>query len=140
MRLASLAIIVPLVAAAFFIGRMTAPSAAIAGLPMATTFSHFECYQAGFQGGSFNATVQLKDQFQTYKTGVSTPSLFCTPVAKTVIQGPNMKVPPPANHLTCYSIKGPTIQQTRAYANQFQQGEATVGTPALLCVPTHKTG
>ncbi len=107
---------------------------------MAATFLHFQCYQAQFQGGSFSATVQLKDQFQTYKTTVGTPSLFCTPVTKTVIQGPNMKVPQPANHLTCYTIKGPTISQSRAYANQFQKAEVTVGTPDLLCVPTNKTG
>lgn len=139
MRLASLAIIVSLVAAAFFIGRMTAPSAAIAASPMATTFSHFECYTAQVQG-SFGATVQLTDQFQTYQTGVGAPSLFCTPVTKKVIQGPHMKAPAPANHLTCYAIQGPTIQQTRAFANQFQKGEVTVGTPSLLCVPTNKTG
>ncbi|MEO6834897.1 MAG: hypothetical protein ABI231_03205 [Candidatus Tumulicola sp.] len=104
-----------------------------------TTFSHFECYKASFQG-QFAATVQLTDQFQQYQTGVGTPELFCTPVVKKVLSGPPLSVPPPADHLTCYSIQGPTIQQTRAFSNQFQRNQVQVGMPVLLCVPTHKTG
>jgi hypothetical protein len=59
---------------------------------------------------------------------------------KKVISGPNFKVPKPADHLTCYSIKGPTIDQTRKMQNQFIRNAVNVGTPTLLCVPTHKTG
>jgi hypothetical protein len=126
---------------AFALGRLTGIStpAAAAFMPQATTFSHFECYTAQlpkFPG----ADVYLTDQFQTYSTGVGQAQYFCTPVMKKVIKGPNMKVPPPADHLTCYQIQGPTINQQRPFYNQFQKGSVVVETPALLCLPTHKTG
>jgi hypothetical protein len=138
MRLLGLAIGVIAVVAAFVIGRATSPSAASA-MPLATTFEHFDCYTATWQG-KFSATVNLKDQFQSYDTGVGAPQFFCNPVTKTVISGPKMKAPSPANHLACYAIQGPTINQTRPFANQFIASEVTVGTPSLLCVPTNKTG
>jgi hypothetical protein len=141
MRISSLATVALVVVAAFAIGRETAsPTPAVAqGMMARTTFSHFECYQAQI-GGQFAATVELTDQFQQYQTNVGPAQLFCTPVTKKVISGPNMRVPNPADHLTCYQIKGPTIQQSRAYANQFISNKVLVGTPSLLCVPTHKTG
>lgn len=140
MRYISLSIAAIALLAAFAFGRMTAPaSPALAMMQPAVTFSHFECYQAKF-GGQFGATVALQDQFQEYNTGVGAPQLFCTPVLKKVISGHNLKVPSPADHLTCYSIQGPTIDQTRKMQNQFIRNTVTVGTPTLLCVPTHKTG
>ena len=140
MRYFSFPIVAAAIVVAFAIGRVTAaPAPAIAEQPYATTFSHFECYQATFQG-QFSANVQLTDQFQSYATSVGSPQLFCTPVTKKVLSGPRMRAPSPANHLTCYSIKGPTIQQSRAFANQFLKGQVQVGTPSLLCVPTNKTG
>lgn len=142
MRFIGLALSVVLLASAFLIGRVTAPTAASASMmqPMVTTFSHFECYMAKF-GQAPGAAVQLTDQFQTYQTKIGVPELFCTPVTKKVLSGPHFRPPPPADHLTCYAIQGPTINQTRAYANQFlKQDQVTVGTPTLLCVPTHKTG
>ena len=142
MRFISVGLVVLLLASAFIAGRITAsPPAAASGLtPMVTTFSHFECYTAKF-GMMPQALVQLTDQFQTYQTKLGPPQLFCTPVAKKVISGRHFTVPPPANHLTCYMIAGPTIQQQRPYANQFVQNDSVVvGTPNLLCLPTHKTG
>lgn len=141
MRYVTLGLVVLLVASAFIVGRITAsPPAAASGLmPMVTTFSHFECYTAKF-GMAPRAAVQLTDQFQTYQTQIGPPMFFCTPVTKKVISGHNMKVPPPADHLTCYAISGPQISQTRPYANQFVKDMVTVGMPSLLCLPTHKTG
>jgi hypothetical protein len=140
MRLVSSAIIAVVVVAAFTLGRMTSTSEPAAAAPMArTVFSHFECYTATFQGSFPGAVVQLTDQFQTFQTKVGPPELFCTPVKKKVISGPNLRVPPPADHLTCYPIQGPTLQVTKAFANQFEQGNVMVGTPTILCVPTHKT-
>lgn len=141
MRFVSLGLGVLLVASAFFLGRVTAsPPAAASGLtPMRTAFSHFECYTATF-GMQPGALLQLTDQFQKYQTKLGVPELFCTPVMKKVISGPHLTPPPPADHLTCYAIQGPTIQQSRAYANQFVNDQVMVGTPSLLCVPTHKTG
>lgn len=142
MRLIGLAFGVVLLASAFGLGRLTAPSTADASLiqPMVTTFSHFECYAAKFRE-SPGAAVELTDQFQTYETKIGVPQLFCTPVTKKVISGPHLKPPAPADHLTCYAIQGPTINTSRPYANQFvKQDEVAVGTPTLLCVPTHKTG
>jgi hypothetical protein len=142
MRFVSLAIGVLAIVTAFVIGRVTASPtpAEAAGMIAVRTFSHFECYSAKFQGSFGGATVLLTDQFQQFQTSVGPPELFCTPVTKKVLSGPHMRVPPPADHLTCYPIQGPTIQQTRAYANQFQMGQVQVGTPTILCVPTHKTG
>jgi hypothetical protein len=141
MRLVSLAIALLALSTAFMLGRVTASSTpAEAAVPFARTFSHFECYAAKFQGQFGGATVELTDQFQQFQTGVGAPQLFCTPVTKKVVSGPNMRVPAPADHLTCYPIQGPTLQQTRQFANQFEKGQVTVGTPNMLCLPTHKTG
>ena len=141
MRFVSLAIGVLAVLTAFVLGRVTAsPTPAEAAVPYARTFSHFECYSAKFQSQFGGATVLLTDQFQQFQTGVGPPQLFCTPVTKKVLSGPNMRVPAPADHLTCYTIQGPTLQQTRPYADQFEMGQVTVGTPTMLCLPTHKTG
>lgn len=142
MRYVTFGVVVLVVASAFLVGRITAsPPAAASGLmPMATTFSHFECYSAKF-GMAPQAAVQLTDQFQTYQTKIGAPEFFCTPVTKKVISGHHFTVPPPADHLTCYMIQGPTIQQQRPYANQFvPKDSVVVGTPNLLCLPTHKTG
>ncbi|HLX01698.1 MAG TPA: hypothetical protein VKS80_06230 [Trinickia sp.] len=141
MRFIGLALGVVLLASAFVVGRVTAPSTAAASMltPEVTTFSHFECYMAKF-GQEPSAAVELTDQFQQYQTKIGPPQLFCTPVTKKVISGPHLKPPAPADHLTCYSIQGPQIQQSRAYANQFVHDKVVVGTPSLLCVPTHKTG
>jgi hypothetical protein len=140
MRFVSLAVGVLFVTSAFFVGRLTMPPpAAASGIGPMVVFSHFECYSAKF-GMAPTALVQLTDQFQQFQTNIGPPVLFCTPVKKKVLQGPHLKPPPPADHLTCYSIQGPQIQQSRAYANQFVNDQVTVGTPSLLCVPTHKTG
>jgi hypothetical protein len=141
MRYIGLALGVALLASAFVVGRITAPSTAEASLiPAATTFSHFQCYSAKF-GMQPSATVALTDQFQKYETKIGAPQLFCTPVTKKVLSGPHLTPPSPADHLTCYQIQGPAISQTRPYANQFvKQDQVEVGTPSLLCVPTHKTG
>ncbi len=140
MRFVSVAIAILALSTAFVLGRVTAlPTSAQAAEPF-VTFSHFECYAAKFQGQFGGANVELTDQFQQFQTGVGAPQLFCTPVTKKVVSGPNMRVPAPADHLTCYPIQGPSIQQTRAFRNQFEKGNVTVGTPNMLCLPTHKTG
>jgi hypothetical protein len=141
MRFVSFIIAVLALSTAFVLGRVTvAPAPAQAAIPYAVTFSHFECYTAKFQGQFGGASVELTDQFQQYQTGVGAPQLFCTPVTKKVLSGPNMRVPNPADHLTCYPIQGPSPAQTRPFANQFEKGQVTVETPSMLCLPTHKTG
>jgi len=138
MRFHQLFATILVVIVAFAVGRVTAPTTAEAAMPE-VAFSHFECYQATFKG-QFGASVELTDQFQQFNTGVGAPELFCTPVTKKVISGPHHRVPKPPDHLTCYAIQGPTIQQTRTYTNQFVSNSVTVGTPSLLCVPTNKQG
>ena len=137
MRYVSIAIGALLIVTSFAIGRVTAPAPASAAIPMAA-FSHFECYSAQLK--PVQATVQLTDQFQSYQTALGPPELFCTPVTKKVISGPHVIVPKPADHLTCYQIQGPGIQQMRPYTNQFIQDTVAVGTPQLLCLPTNKQG
>jgi len=137
MRFLSLVVGALLVIASFAIGRVTAPAPASAAIPM-VAFSHFECYTAQLQ--AVRATVQLTDQFQSYQTALGSPQFFCTPVTKKVISGPRVTVPAPANHLTCYQIQGPGIQQSRPYTNQFIKSTVSVGVPQLLCLPTNKQG
>jgi hypothetical protein len=138
-RFASLAVIVAASFAAFAIGRVTSPAAVQAAMP-AVRFSHFECYTSQVQGSFGGALVTLTDQFQKYRTKVGPAQFFCTPVTKHVVSGPDMQVPAPADHLTCYQIQGPTVQQTRPFTNQFEKGNVTAITPALLCLPTNKQG
>lgn len=137
MRYMSIAVGALLIVTSFAIGRVTAPAPASAAIPM-LAFSHFECYTAQLK--AVTATVQLTDQFQSYQTALGTPEFFCTPVTKKVIRGPHVTVPNPANHLTCYAIQGPGIQQSRPYTNQFIKDTVTVGAPQLLCLPTNKQG
>jgi hypothetical protein len=138
MRYLSISIGALLIVTSFAIGRVTAPVPASAAIQPMLRFSHFECYTA--QMKSVGAQVQLTDQFQTYKTGLGPPQFFCTPVTKKVLSGPRITVPAPADHLTCYQIQGPSIQQSRPYTNQFIMDTVSVGTPQLLCVPTNKQG
>jgi hypothetical protein len=141
MRLVNLTIGVIALASAFAIGRATAlPVAQVsAQSPAVRTFSHFECYKAAVNP-AVQAQVDLKDQFQEFQTPVGPSDLFCTPVTKTLLTGHPLRVPRPADHLTCYHIDGPTIQQQRNFINQLQRGTVQFGSPAYLCVPTHKFG
>jgi hypothetical protein len=108
----------------------------------AVVFSHFECYtpvQPGPPPPAPRNVVQLTDQFQMIQTKVGPSELFCTPVMKKLQQGVHpLPVPPPANHLTCYAIMGPTINHVVLASNQLQKQQLQLGTPALLCVPTNK--
>ena len=108
----------------------------------AVVFSHFECYtpvQPGPPPPPPRNVVQLTDQFQTYQTQVGPSELFCTPVMKMLQHGVHgLPVPPPANHLTCYAISGPPVNHVVLASNQLQHQQLQLGTPALLCVPTHK--
>ncbi len=140
MRLAGLATFALVVVGAFALGRTTVSAPAAAAMQPAVVFSHFECYQAAFKGKYSGANVELTDQFQQYQTGIGQPELFCTPVTKKVISGPNLHVPRPADHLTCYSMQGPNPNQSRPFVNQFERGTVTVGQPIMLCLPTNKTG
>ncbi len=139
MRYLTMAIGALVIIASFAIGRVTAPAPAAAAMQPDVKFSHFECYMAQMKPIQ-QEVVQLTDQFQSYKTTVGAPQFFCTPVTKKVLSGVNMRVPLPANHLACYQIKGPAIQQSRPYTNQFIMDTVTVGVPQLLCVPTNKQG
>ena len=139
MRYLSIAIGALLIVTSFAIGRVTAPAPALAGVQPMLRFSHFECYAAQMKPVQ-GEVVQLTDQFQTYKTQIGAPQFFCTPVTKKVISGPRVPVPAPADHLSCYQIQGPTIQQQRPYTNQFIMDTVAVGSPQLLCVPTNKQG
>jgi hypothetical protein len=46
---------------------------------------------------------------------------------------------PQHDHLTCYRIKGQRITTTAVIDNQFGHEDLVQLTPALLCLPTHKT-
>jgi hypothetical protein len=69
---------------------------------------------------------------------VKKPSLFCNPVDKN-----NEGIVNAADHLTCYTVKGPKLQkQDRPkveIANQFGTLELEVQKPFLLCVPSTKS-
>jgi hypothetical protein len=72
-------------------------------------------------------------------TQVGPSELFCTPVMKKLQPGVSpLPVPPPADHLTCYAITGPATNHLVLAENQLQRQQLQLGTPALLCVPTHK--
>ena len=115
---------------------------ASAEYPQAMVFSHFECYtppQPGPPPPAPRNVVKLVDQFQQIQTQVGPSELFCTPVMKTLPPGVGpLPVPPPADHLTCYAISGPPINHLVLAENQLQRQKLPLGTPSLLCVPTHK--
>jgi hypothetical protein len=142
MRFIGMATGIAVLASAFFVGRVTASQMpqAVAQPQAATRFSHFECYQAQFQA-PVSAAVSLTDQFQSYQTQVGPADMFCTPVVKKLLPpGRPLRVPAPADHLTCYHIQGPPANQARPIANQLQKTVVQVFTPIYLCVPTNKTG
>ena len=142
MRLAIVGPATVAVALAFALGRITAPAGVQAGvekIESSTTFSHFLCYQAQISP-SVSDTVGLVDQFNNFQTTTGSADMFCTPVKKTPLNYKPLKVPPPADHLTCYHIQGPSTNQSRKFTNQFESGGVTVVTPVYLCAPTHKFG
>ena len=127
--------------AAFAIGRssISLPPAIAQPEAAVQVFSHFECYTAQVKQ-PVSVGVDLTDQFHEFQTKTATADMFCTPVTKKLINSKPLRVPPPADHLTCYHIKGPAIQQTRQIQNQLERTTVSVGTPTYLCVPTNKTG
>lgn len=131
-----------LAALAFVMVAMAKDGPATASYPDAVVFSHFECYTPVKPGPPPPAprnVVKLADQFQQITTQVSSSVLFCTPVMKTLPPGVRpLSVPPPADHLTCYAISGPPVNHLILASNQLQRQQLMLGTPALLCVPTHK--
>jgi hypothetical protein len=134
---------VSLVAAlAIVVVGMVKDGPATASYPQAMVFSHFECYtpvQPGPPPKSPRNVVMLTDQFQQITTQVGPSELFCTPVMKKLQPGVSpLPVPPPADHLTCYAITGPATNHLVLAENQLQRQQLQLGTPALLCVPTHK--
>ena len=134
---------VSLVAALTFVGiAMVNDHPATASYQPDVVFSHFECYTPTAPGPPPPAPrniVQLTDQFQQITTKVGPSELFCTPVVKKLQPGVHpLPVPAPADHLTCYAIMGPTINHVVMASNQLQRQQLGLGTPALICVPTHK--
>jgi hypothetical protein len=142
MRIVTIVVAAFAIVAAFVVGRVTAtPMQPVSAQGDATPrFSHFECYQSQFSPSTAPFSVQLTDQFQSYKTAAANPDMFCTPVKKKLLSGQPLKPPQPINHLTCYHIQGPSPQQTRPIANQLENAQVTVLNPIYLCVPTNKTG
>jgi polyhydroxybutyrate depolymerase len=116
-----------------FLSQFTLPASGI---------DHFKCYKAkDLKSPKFAATtVALNDQFgiNDGDFDVKKPSLFCNPVNKN-----NEGIVNAADHLTCYTVKGPKLpKQDRPkveVANQFGTLQLEVQKPFLLCVPSTKS-
>lgn len=106
--------------------------------PSPVALSHFKCYT--IEGAPPRGVVVLSDQFkQGVRTTLGPPELFCTPVVKTMVIGQPNKVPPGADHLTCYQIK-PALSPNAnpLIINQLESRRVSVLNTRLLCVPTVK--
>jgi len=116
-----------------FLSRFALPS---------TGIDHFKCYKAkDLKNPKFVATtVALSDQLGVNDGNfdVRKPSLFCNPADKN-----GEGILNPADHLTCYKVKGPKIlkedRPNVEVTNQLGSLELEVQKPFLLCVPSSKT-
>jgi hypothetical protein len=102
--------------------------------------SHFLCYPVVI-GTSIDRRVELKDQFDSFRTRVLRPRLQCNPTEKVHPPG---TLTPRVNefaHLLCYGIERHRLDppQRRKTRNQFEaQARARAEVAALLCVPSLK--
>jgi polyhydroxybutyrate depolymerase len=109
---------------------------------LAPALDNFKCYKVKDRKAPkfVGTTVQIADQFgiNDGTFGVAKPFLLCTP---TNVNGEGIKHP--ADHLTCYKIKGPELAPQdgpRVDApNALGATELAMKKPALLCLPSTKT-
>jgi hypothetical protein len=84
--------------------------------------------------------VTLSDQFAVNDGSFELikPSLLCNPTSQN-----GASIVNPIQHLTCYKIKGPTLEREQRPSvevqNVFGTARLEVQKPALLCVPSTKT-
>jgi cysteine-rich repeat protein len=102
----------------------------------------FKCYKVTDEKDpKFVKTgVTLSDQFTANDGAFALikPSLLCNPVARG-----GAPVVNPAQHLSCYKIKGPKLERADRPSieiqNIFGTAQLQIVKPALLCVPSSKT-
>jgi hypothetical protein len=107
-----------------------------------TGIDDFKCYKAkDLKDPKFaSTTVALSDQFGVNDGAfdVKKPFLLCNP---SDVNGEG--IANPADHLTCYKVKGPKLLKPDRPAvdvqNRFGSVQLAVKKPFLLCVPSAKT-
>ena len=119
----------------FALGRATGPQVATAQV---APLSHFMCYQTKFTTAASSAATVV-DQFGQTDRKFFRADLFCAPAKKKPFFKP-IKVPPNADHLTCYHTEGASIKAARKIIDQLEQSSFEGLTPRYFCMPTFKAG
>jgi hypothetical protein len=110
-------------------------AAAPRSAPAPEGLDHFKCYTTT-KPAFKRRSVEIKDQFVSGKTIVSSVQTLCNPVSKD-----KGKILHRSAHLVCYETRDSGIdfkEQKVSVSNQFGKQELTVLRPASLCVPSLK--
>ena len=92
-------------------------------------------------GRAIDKSVELKDQFGSFRTRVGRPKLLCNPTDKLHPPAPPTLIQHEFAHLLCYGIERRRLDppQSRAIRNQFEAwNRARAEVAVLLCVPSTK--
>jgi hypothetical protein len=142
MRITTIGLSVAIIASAALLGSALRPATTTEDSVPNLTLSHFDCYLPTSPGPPPpppRNVVNLTDQFQAFQTPVGQIVFMCTPVMKKLQPGVKpLPTPFILNHLVCYAINGPPINQSKLMRNQLQQQQITWNLPQFLCVPSNK--
>ena len=105
---------------------------------------HFLVYEV-IKGPYMEVDVGLDDQFPepgvpTPQPLVTAPVYFANPVQKTDASGVVTEIENPDEHLVFYEVEGGVFETEVQVVNQFGEQTLDVSGPALLAVPSEKTG
>jgi hypothetical protein len=111
--------------------------------PFANKKAHLFCYTIVGKVPDGPPTVQLRDQFGSFKAEVRTADRLCVPSTKQLAGEKKPKGVVFTDHFQCYSIKveGDFKQNTVGLKDQFGSTKnVPISKPFRLCAPTQKNG
>ncbi len=112
------------------------PNRPVLTQPKVGAVDDFKCYGVKVRSGFKQATVKLKDQFETGSAQLTKPLSLCAPVSKN-----GSRLRKSFAHLKCYAIRGSSPHPKEpevevGIQNQFGTATLAVLQPRSLCVPT----
>lgn len=98
---------------------------------------HYKCYNV--EGDLVPVDVSLAHQFFFGSAEVLNPAYLCNPVEKILPDGTVFKIVKPNEHLVCYQIQAPPLNNVAVlFQDQFIVELANFGEARWICVPSEK--
>jgi hypothetical protein len=106
--------------------------------PKGPVLPHFACYIAQ-EAKHPTPLFVIKDQFGEHRSRVRELKFLCAPVASKELIGTKPLQPVGAlDHLACYLVAPSNNTSKKGVSNQLDKQNFTIGSLALLCVPSFK--